>query len=135
MKAVASEIPEATEWLNEGINCYNQLIESGYAGHDDYNNLIYLYEKSGRMKDCLDMLLKMELMYPESYEIPMQRSYIYYRLENDRPLAERDYAKVLDDYEKAVDLFQSSGKDISSDAGMAQLDSIIEQLRGKGWLE
>ena len=134
-KPADSTKPDSSYWLDEGIHAYDQLIEGGYAGRTDYDNLAYLYEKSDRIKACLDLLLTMEQLYPESYDVPMQLSYICYRMENDRPLAQRDYTKVMTYYKKANDLFQNSGKEISTDAGMAQLKNIIEQLRGKGWLE
>lgn len=119
----------------EGISCYEQLKAAGYAGLTDLYNLAYLYENTGQLKDCKALLEEMSEEYPENYEITAQLAYIYYRIENDLPLSQRDYLSVARLYEKARELCLAAGGSLERSAQLLQLKEIIEELKAKGWLD
>lgn len=119
----------------EGISCYEQLKSAGCAGLTDLYNLAYLYENTGQLKKCKALLEEMSEEYPENYEITAQLAYIYYRIENDLPLSQRDYLSVARLYEKARELCLAAGGSLERSAQLLQLKEIIEELKAKGWLD
>ncbi len=130
--ALATE--ENRTLVEKGISCYETLLENGYESMTDMYNLVYLYEADGQLTRCRDLLAEMAAMYPEAYPVCVQQAYIAYRIENDRPAGQRDYSKVVTYYDRAVDLCQAASENPSQDPDLVQLESIIEDLRQKGWL-
>ena len=122
------------DMARQGIAFYTSLRQKGYEGLTDLYNLAYLYEKSGDLAACRDLLLELTRLYPEEYRSFTELAYIYYRMENDKPAAQRDYGQVLSNYEKACELCASQGMDTGNDAGLLKLKSVIDELKEKGWL-
>lgn len=121
--------------IAQGIESYEKLRADGYARLEDLYNLAWLYEKAQQLEECSKLLLTMKESYPQEYAIPMQLAYVYYRMENLKPVEARDYSRVANDYAQSMDLCTAAGVDVSTDAGMVQLGQIIDELRQKGWLE
>ena len=131
---LALEEGEDQTLLETGIACYEQLWEDGYAGLTELYNLAFLYERSGQLEACQALLGQMADLYPQEYEIRIQQAYICYRRENDRPLGQRNYAKVQEFYDQAVELCQSAGENPAENADFVQMEQILADLRQKGWL-
>lgn len=121
-------------YLEEGVSCYETLKSSGYADLDAVNNLVYLYEKQGDLISARDLLKELIDLYPDEYTVPMELAYIYYRIENAKGAAGRDYANVKYYYEMAVDVCAGQGIDASQDESMVALESIMAQLKENGWI-
>lgn len=132
--AAASVLESDADFQEKGISCYEELMDGGFAVLSDLYNLVFLYESAGRLFDCRDLLADMFLMYPQEYKICAQQAYVYYRIENDRPIDQRDYTQVKECYDRAVALCRESGEEPSEDADIVQLEMILEDLQEKGWL-
>lgn len=74
--------------------------------------------------------MTMKEKYPDNYQCYMQLAYLYMDMEGQKPESSRNYSKVLEYYNLAVQ-FAPSGKNTSD---ILQLTAKINELRSKGWL-
>ena len=118
-------------YINQGISCYKEIQESGYAQLTDLYNLAFLYEENGQLIDCRELLAKMYEDTPDEYEIPLRLSSICYQIENSKIASKRDYDQTVYYFEAARKICEANDIDWTSDSAMVQMDEIVEKLREK----
>lgn len=121
-------------YLEKAVECFEKIKECGYAQLSDLYNLASAYEKENAVLKCLELLKDMEQIYPKEYEVPMRIAYVYYKMENDKGPAIRDYQKVATYYSKAEKICVEQGYSVSEDENMIQLQEILIELRNQGWI-
>lgn len=131
--AVKAEIQIEKEAVAVGISCLEAVIKSGLASFEDYDRLVYLYEKTEKLEAAQKLLTEMKGQFPDEYTVFMQLSYIQYRLENDKMPAERDYKTSSANCEKAKKCCERAGINWKNDESMVQLNAIFESLEQQGW--
>lgn len=109
---------------------FNELLESGYTRAYIYLNIAYAYQQSGDLVSAENILMQMKAKYPEDYRCYVQLAYVYMESEGYKNENSRDYEKVLDNYNLAVQ-YAPSGENT---AEVVQLKGKIDELESQGWL-
>lgn len=112
------------------IQKFKRLIELGYERAYIYRNIAIIYQQTGNFSKAEDALMTMKEKYPDNYQCYMQLAYLYMDMEGQEPESSRNYSKVSEYYNLAVQ-FAPSGKNTSD---ILQLTAKINELRSKGWL-
>ncbi len=112
------------------IQKFKRLIELGYERDYIYRNIAIIYQQIGNFSEAEDTLLTMKEKYPDNYQCYLQLAYLYMDMEGTKSESSRNYSKVLEQYNLAVQ-FAPSGKNTSD---IIQLTAKINELRSKGWL-
>ena len=121
--------------LSSGILAYQDLLKTGYVGYTDYINLSYLQEAAGDLAGCKKTLLEAAEDYSDEYEVFLQLSYISYQIARDTPVSNRDYSDTRTYYEKARELYEARGLNVSENADLLSMEQIIKELIIGGWLK
>lgn len=112
------------------IEKFNRLLELGYERPYIYRNIAIIYQQINDFSNAEDYLLKMKEKYPDNYQCYLQLAYLYMDIEGKKSESSRNYSKVLQNYNLAVQ-FAPSGKNTSD---ILQLTAKINELREKGWI-
>ena len=112
------------------IQKFKRLTELGYERAYIYRNIAIIYQQTGDFKEAEDTLMTMREKYPDNYQCYMQLAYLYMDMEGQKSEEIRNYSKVSEYYELAVQ-YAPNGKDTSD---ILQLTAKINELRSKGWL-
>ncbi|WP_455543023.1 protein kinase domain-containing protein [Intestinibacter sp.] len=109
---------------------FNQLLESGYTRSYIYLNIAYAYQQSGDLVSAENILMQMKAKYPSEYRCYVQLAYVYMEYEGNKSENNRNYQKILDNYNLAVQYAPSGENTVE----VIQLKGKIDELRSKGWL-
>lgn len=112
------------------IQKFKRLMELGYERAYIYRNIAIIYQQIGSFAEAEDTLMTMKEKYPDNYQCHMQLAYLYMEMEGQKPESSRNYSKVLECYNLAVQ-FAPNGKKTSD---ILQLTAKVKELRDKGWL-
>lgn len=112
------------------IKKFKRLIELGYERAYIYRNIAIIYQQTGEFDKAEETLETMQEKYPDEYQCYLQFAYLYLETEGLKDESKRDYKKVLENYNLAVQ-YAPSGKNTSD---IQQLTAKIDELRSKGWL-
>ena len=83
-------------------NIFNELLEAGYTRPYIYLDIAYAYQQSGDLVSAENVLIQMEEKYPSEYRCYVQLAYVYIESEGNKSEESRDYQKVIDNYNLAV---------------------------------
>lgn len=112
------------------VQKFKRLIELGYERAYIYRNIAIIYQQIGDFDEAEDTLITMKEKYPDNYQCYMQLAYLHMDIEGTKAESNRNYSKVLEYYNQAVQ-FAPNGKNTSD---IQQLTAKINELRTKGWL-
>lgn len=118
--------------ISRGISCYEKIVDCGYAQSTDFYNLAFLYEQSGQLMECRDLLIQMYEEEKGDYEIPLRLSFVYYQIESHKTASKRDYNQAAAYFDTAKKICETAGVDWAADSAMVQMNEIVETLRSKG---
>lgn len=123
--------PSVTEnYLIKAAECFNRVIELGIKKDYLYSNLFNIYYELKNYDNAESALMAYEEMFPQDYMPHALRAIMLITIENDKQQEARDYSKAVSEYEIARDMIRSD----DDRSYYLQLESLIEQLREKGWL-
>ncbi len=108
---------------------FNRLLQLGYDRAYIYRNMAIICQQIGELNQAEDILLDMKSKYPEDYQCYLQLAFVYVEMENQKPQEQRDYTKVVDNYELAQKYVTNQNQ-----SDLAQLERIIDELKDKGWI-
>ncbi len=123
-----------TQWLDEAGECYKNLTNSGRGTLNDYLNYSLILRMTEQDAEALSVLEEAQSIYPDEYRIPARLAMYEIQDQNKLEDGQRDYSKVKEYYDGAVELYEKYKRAGDSDDEMQQLDGLIEDLRSKGWL-
>ena len=109
---------------------FKKLLDSGYSRPYIYLNIAYAYQQGGNLSDAENILLQMQEKYPQEYKCYIQLAYVYMEIEGYKDQASRNYDKVIDNYNLALQ-YAPNG---ASTPDLIQLKSKIDELKLKGWI-
>lgn len=112
------------------IQKFKRLLELGYERAYIYRNIAIIYQQTNDFDNAEDYLLQMKEKYPDNYQCYMQLAYLYMDIESKETESNRDYKRVVENYNLAVQ-FAPSGKNTSD---ILQLTAKINELKEKGWI-
>ena len=111
-------------------NIFNELLEVGYTRPYIYLDIAYAYQQSGDLVSAENVLIQMEEKYPSEYRCYVQLAYVYIESEGNKSEESRDYQKVIDNYNLAVQ-YAPNGENT---AEVVQLRGKIDELESNGWI-
>ena len=118
------------DYLTKAAACFNRVIELGVQKDYLYSNLYTIYYELERFDDAELALKDYEAAFPEAYMPHALRSMMLITIENEKSQSARNYTVARKEYEIAGSMIRSS-----DDATYyQQLESLIQQLKNKGWL-
>ena len=112
------------------VQKFNRLIELGYERAYIYRNIAIIYQQTNDFDNAEHYLMIMKEKYPDDYQCYLQFAYLYMDEEGAKSEAERNYSKVVENYNLAV-RFAPNGKNTSD---IQQLTAKMNELKAKGWL-
>lgn len=92
--------------------------------------LAYAYQQSGDLVSAENVFIQMEEKYPSEYRCYVQLAYVYIESEGNKSEESRDYQKVIDNYNLAVQ-YAPNGENT---AEVVQLRGKIDELESNGWI-
>lgn len=117
-------------YLTKAAECFNRVIELGVTKEYLYSNLYTIYYELKDYDKAEQALTDYEEMFPEDYMPHALRGMMLITIENGKPQGSRNYRPALAEYETAGSMIRSS----DDTTYYQQLGSLIENLRGNGWL-
>lgn len=94
------------EMLTNSVNMFEQLISLGYERSYIYRNIAIIYQQLRYYSNAENTLLKMIDVYPDNYQGQLQLVWLYLQVESEREIEERDYNKVVEEFNKLVDTYE-----------------------------
>lgn len=123
-----ASVPE--NYLTRAAECFTRVIEQGVTKDYLYSNLYTIYYEMGDYSRAEQALQDFEAVFPENYTPHVLRGMMLITMENGKDQDDRDYSKVVAEYEIAKGMVRSS----DDTTYLQQLESLIENLRANGWL-
>ena len=125
---------ENTDWIETAESCYEVLVRSERYTVNDWLNYSLLLKMKGDNSGAKDVLTDAKTRYPDEYRIPLRLAMMEIELQSEKKEGERDYKKAEEYYQESERLYKKIRNSGDSDEEMQNLESIIEDLKGKGWL-
>ena len=118
----------ANKQYNNSAENFNKLLDLGYHRPYIYRNLAIIYQYMNNFSRAEDILFTMMDKYPEDYSCYLQLGFLNLDREGQKPESSRNYDKVLEYYELAVQ-YAPQGSQTSD---VIPLGNSINQLRNYG---
>ena len=115
---------------NNSAENFNKLLDLGYHRPYIYRNLAIIYQHMNNFSRAEDILFTMMDKYPEDYSCYLQLGFLNLDRESQKPQSSRNYTKVLEYYELAVQ-YAPQGPQTSD---VIPLGNSINQLRNYGYI-
>lgn len=123
--------PSVTDnYLVKAAECFNRVIELGIKKDYLYSNLYTIYYELKDYDSAESALIAYEEIFPQDYMPHALRAIMLITIENNKSLENRNFNKAVSEYEIASDMIRSD----DDRTYYLQLESLIEQLREKGWI-
>ncbi len=114
----------------QSISMFSKLLDLGYDRAYIYRNISIIYQQLGDLNQAENVLVDMKEKYSDDYRCYLQLAYIYLDMESQKEEYDRNYSKVLQNYDLAIQ-FASEG---NSTSDIIPLTNKIEELKIKGWI-
>ena len=126
---------QARGYIDSAIKVFDQLLhDETKATFDDYFNKVKLLAMQESFEDAQNLLLKMQSKYSDDYRVPMELALLEIAKLQRADESVRDYTITQKYYEDAESLYASSKMNGKSDPDMANLESLIQELKSLGWM-
>lgn len=117
-------------YLVKAAECFNRVIELGVQKDYLYSNLYTIYYELADYTSAEAALVAYEEAFPQDYMPHALRAMMLITIENEKTQQNRNYSKAVSEYEIAGDMIRSD----DDTTYYLQLESLIKQLREKGWI-
>lgn len=107
------------------------MINMGYSRPYIFRNIAIIYQNLEDYKNAGEWLTEMEKRYPDNIDVYIQFAFLYAEMQQKKENEHRDYNKVLEYYEKAVQCAQGN----ESIPELVPLKKLIDELREKNWIQ
>jgi len=114
----------------DSIGKFSKLLDIGYARPYIYANIAIIYQQIGDYYSAEETLKEMLAKYPDDYRCYLRFAFLYLDMEGEKPEAQRDYKKVVDNYDLAVKFSQQG----ANNPDLIPLRNKITELKDKGWI-
>lgn len=108
------------------------LKDNGFVSYQLQENIAILYQQTDQFQFANEILCEMADLYPERYETFKRLAFLEADIQQTKANRERDYTKMREYYEKAVDLCHGEE---DSDMEMQQLEAMIRELAAGNWFK
>lgn len=121
-------------YREDAVETLHQIIAQNWESYDTYDNLAILNEKLGNLDEVENVLIEMQSLYGEDYNILKRYAFLEIdrqeKLENEN----RDYTKFAEYYRKASQMYEEQLQNNQTDPEMELLDHVYQQVQAGGWL-
>lgn len=117
-------------YLVKAAECFNRVIELGVQKDYLYSNLYTIYYELADYTSAEAALVAYEEAFPQDYMPHALRAMMLITIENEKTQENRNYSKAVSEYEIASSMLRSD----DDTTYYLQLESLIKQLREKGWI-
>lgn len=114
----------------DSIEKFSKLLDIGYARPYIYANIAIIYQQIGDYYSAEETLKEMLAKYPDDYRCYLRFAFLYLDMEGEKPESQRDYKKVVDNYDLAVRFSQQG----ANNPDLVPLRNKIAELKDKGWI-
>lgn len=113
--------------LEAAADSFRTLIDLGYGRASTYLNIAVIEQRRMDYAAAEETLLTLLDRYPNNGDGCIQMAFLIAEREGQKPQSERDYAPVVEYYERAK-LCGAAG------ANLQRLEGVIEDLKSGGWI-
>jgi len=113
--------------LEAAADSFRALIDLGYGRASTYLNIAVIEQRRMDYAAAEETLLTLLDRYPNNGDGCIQMAFLIAEREGQKPQSERDYAPVVEYYERAK-LCGAAG------ANLQRLEGVIEDLKSGGWI-
>ena len=124
----AAQSKDDNDYL-QAAACFDQLLQLGYRRAHIYRNAGIALQYAKSFDKAQEVLLEMSSEFPENYLSYYQLAFLYIEMEGLKPVEERDYSRVIEMYEKVIELTNGTPNQTS----ILPLTDRIAELAEKGW--
>ncbi|MCP1101244.1 serine/threonine protein kinase [Aequitasia blattaphilus] len=124
---------ESEEYLDDGIECINKIVEKNWESYNTYDSLAVIYLKKEELTQSEDVLNKMLDEYGEDYNI--YKRFAFVEMQKQETISEnsRSYYEFREYFNQSMELYSDEG--LPTDAEMDLLRQTYAQLENKGWFD
>ena len=127
-KAGSGEQKES-EYYEKALLLFQGISEKGVMSYQLKENMAILYQNIDDFDRAETILTEMKEEYPQKYEVFKRLAYLEADKQQTLQNSERDYLKMKDYYEKALEKYPETGGDVEMD----MLGNMMEELNAGGW--
>lgn len=131
---LTSDDSERNGYIVRSAECYGIVANSTQCTFTDQMNLAICYEMLGDYESEQGILDGMEAAYPDDYRVYMRKALMYFAGESEKEESVRDYRNVQECFEKALVYYERVRNTGASDENMQYLETVVSELKTKGWL-
>lgn len=117
----------------KAIKIFEELIETS-TSYNLQQNLVILYQNENEFERAAALLSEMREQYPNDYRVPMRQAFLDVDIQAHTDNEKRDYAKTVEYYTQAKEVYAKNVKPGESDPEMQQLEAIIAELKDNKWI-
>ena len=129
-RAMVSDQEERDFYLRESVQHFERLLSYGYYRPYLMRNIAIIYQLLEEFEQSEQVLLEMKDRYPEDYRAYLQLALLYAEMENNKPADQRDYSRVIENYELALQ-FSPEGENTQD---LQPLMNLINELKANNWI-
>jgi len=118
----------------KSLDTYLILYQNGNPGQTLLLNIANLYQRLGDYANAEKYLTQAQSVDSGNYKVYLRFALLEAQKQGTYSEAGRDYRKCKEYYDKASALYEPERNKGVSDPEMAQLESVIDQLKQGGWL-
>lgn len=123
-----ARVSQEAAWYEKSLRLFEQLSQRQPSAFMLRQNIAILQQTLDRFEDAQETLLALEEDYPNDYRPPMRLAYLYADWENEKE-GQKDYAKMLAYYNKALPLYEIAQASGAEDSEMIQLKKWTEDIQ------
>ena len=120
---------DQADYYEKAESAFQSLLDLGYTRPYLYRNIAIIKQDIGDYDGALATLDKMAVEYPDDYTIPLQKSWIFIEIENNKANESRNYGEAKTAYEETLE----KAGDSVSDQEVQMLSAKISEIKMKGW--
>ena len=116
-------------------SCYETLLALPNPTFNDGMNLAVIRQVLGDYEGARQQLLSMQQTYPDDYRIYMKLALLECVIQGTLDENSRNYQQAESYYQQAENYYEPKRNSGESDEEMQNLESVIQDLYAKGWLQ
>lgn len=120
------------EYYPKSLELFKELCEQGYSTRQMMENIAVIYQQMDQLEQAKSVLDQITEQYPGDYRAFKRLAFLEADKQQKKRNESREYRKMKAYYDKASELYDSSGED--GDTEMQMLGRMMEELRDGGWL-
>lgn len=118
-------------YYKKAIGQFETILLRGYSTFQVMENLVILYQQTDQFSLAVHMLEKMQINFPERYEVYKRWAFLEADMQQEKAIEGRDYHAMYEAYQKAKEQYQQMEVE---DTEMQMLEGLVVELQDGGWL-